>query len=373
MKQINHKTIIQFIKQEFVLCIATILAIVSCAFVPISKKYLDYIDFRVLSLLFCLMLIVAGFRSIGFFDVLSEKLFHFTHSIRSTVMVFLLLCFFGSMLITNDVALILFVPFSIFTLKKILSPHQFILLIILETLAANLGSMFTPIGNPQNLYIFSTYEMDLFSFFKTMFPYTAVSFLLLLASVFYFPKTVISEHQIQHPKTNLKKYAFRYVCFTALFFITLTTVLRITPFWLTLIICIFITFFINRKLFSMVDYCLLLTFIALFIFVGNMGQIPWIQNTMGTLVSGNEIPVSIALSQGISNVPATLLLSQFTENGGKLLVGVNLGGLGTLIASMASLISYKFYVKEKESRGFTYFLLFSLLNVGFLTTLLLFC
>jgi Na+/H+ antiporter NhaD/arsenite permease-like protein len=369
MHSVSKKSIFKFLKQEFVLVIATLLAIISCFFVPVSKAYLDYIDFRVLSLLFCLMLIVAGFRSVGFFYVLSEKLFHFAHTIRSSALVFILLCFFSSMLITNDVALILFVPLSIFSLKHLLTKKQLILLIVFETIAANLGSMFTPIGNPQNLYIFSTYQMNIVSFFKTMFPYTAISFLLLLVSTLLFPKTAITDKMITHTGKDLKKYAFQYLFLSLLFFLTITTVVRITPFEITLTACSFVLFFVNRKLFLQVDYCLLGTFIALFIFVGNMGQISFIQDTINRVVVNNEVLTSILLSQIISNVPATLLLSHFTQNSTALLVGVNLGGLGTLIASMASLISYKFYVKEKESSGFLYFLIFTLFNILFLGVL----
>lgn len=373
MNRLSKGTILTIIKQEFVLIIALILAIISCFFVPPSKHYVNYIDFRVLALLFCLMLIVSGFRSIFFFDILSEKLFHFTHTIRSTVLLFILLCFFSSMLITNDVALILFVPFSIFSLKEFLKGRLLIFLIVLETLAANLGSMFTPIGNPQNLYIFSTYKMNVFSFFQIMFPYTGLSLVLLFFTIFLFPKSLISGNKVMNSGKSLSKYAFQYLCFSLLFLLTLTTVIRITPVEITLITCTFIVFFLNKKLFTKVDYSLLFTFVALFIFVGNMGQIEFIQETISGFVSGNEIKMSILISQVISNVPATLLLSHFTENSRALLIGVNLGGLGTMIASMASLISFKLYIKEKESRGISYFLWFTLFNVIFLLFFIILC
>ncbi|MCR5703769.1 MAG: citrate transporter [Eubacterium sp.] len=367
----NKQSMITFLKKEAVLVIATALALCSCIVVPPSKAYFNYIDFRVLSLLFCLMLIVAGFRSIYLFDILAEKLLKYAHTIRRASLMFILLCFWGSMVITNDVALILFVPFSIFTLKKYMSGRTFIFLIVLETLGANLGSMFTPIGNPQNLYIFSTYQMNPLIFFRTMFPYAGISFILLLLSAFLFPKTTIDTKEIKSLKRSLKPYAFSYLFYTVLFLFALATVIRIFSFEITLVICIIFVFVLNKRLFLQVDYYLLLTFIAFFIFVGNLGQISQIQNGIQSILQSHEIAVSILLSQIISNVPATLLLSHFTDNGIRLLIGVNLGGLGTLIASMASLISYKFYAKEKESRNLSYFLWFTCFNLVFLGILLL--
>ena len=364
----NKQSMITFLKKEAVLVIATALALCSCIVVPPSKAYFNYIDFRVLSLLFCLMLIVAGFRSIYLFDILAEKLLKYAHTIRRASLMFILLCFWGSMIITNDVALILFVPFSIFTLKKYMSGRTFIFLIVLETLGANLGSMFTPIGNPQNLYIFSTYQMNPLIFFRTMFPYAGISFILLLLSAFLFP---IDTKEIKSLKRSLKPYAFSYLFYTVLFLFALATVIRIFSFEITLVICIIFVFVLNKRLFLQVDYYLLLTFIAFFIFVGNLGQISQIQNGIQSILQSHEIAVSILLSQIISNVPATLLLSHFTDNGIRLLIGVNLGGLGTLIASMASLISYKFYAKEKESRNLSYFLWFTCFNLVFLGILLL--
>ena len=332
---------INYIKKDFVLIIAIMLAIASCFLVPISKKYIDYIDFRVLSLLFCLMIIVAGFRSVSFFDILSHKLFQLTHTVRSSALVFILLCYFTSMIITNDVALILFVPFSIYSIKNVLSHRHLIFLIVLETIAANLGSMFTPIGNPQNLFIFTNFKMSAMTFFTTMFPYSAISLVILMSSSILFPKTVIEDKITKNSDGIFKDNLNKYICFTALFILTITTVARITPALVSFMVCVIVITFIDPKLFRLVDYSLIFTFTALFIFVGNMGQITIVQNAIGDVVTDNEVLVSIFSSQFISNVPATLLLSNFTNNATSLLIGVNLGGLGTMIASMASLISYK--------------------------------
>lgn len=358
-----------FVKKEIVLVIATILAIFSCLFVPVNRNYINYIDFRVLALLFCLMAIVAGFRYVDFFYLLAEKMFAVTNNLRMVIIVFILLCFFGSMVITNDVALILFVPFSIFTLQHILSKREFIFLIVFETIAANLGSMFTPIGNPQNLYLYSAYGFDSATFFGTMAPYTYASFLLLILCCFIFPAKPMTQQIPTHNNSSDRKnisYVVHYIFYTALFILTILTVARIVPYQITLLVCIIVIAILNRSLFSSVDYCLLLTFVAFFIFVGNLGEISVVQKFMTRITSGNEVLSAIIASQFISNVPAALLLSGFTKNGIGLLIGTNLGGLGTLIASMASLISYKFYAKEKGSSISAYLLWFTLFNLVFL-------
>jgi len=360
----------KLIKDEIVLVIATILAILSCFFVPISTNYIDYIDLRVIALLFCLMLIVSGFRYVNFFNILANTLFKFASSLHTIALIFIMLCFFSSMLITNDVALILFVPFSIFVSKDFLNQKQFIIFIVLETIAANLGSMFTPIGNPQNLYLYSTYNMDLGHFFITMFPYTACAFIMLIASSFIFKNTPSINTVPKADNLTVKCVKLHYISYIVLFILTLATVVKAIPYQITFIVCIFVITIINPGLFAKVDYFLLLTFIAFFILVGNLGSIDTIREFITGMTDGNEVMTSIIASQFISNVPCALLLSCFTGNSTGLLVGTNLGGLGTIIASMASLISYKFYAKENNSNLPLYFVYFTIFNVIFLMILL---
>lgn len=370
-KKIFFKNLISFLKQETVLVVASILAIISCFFVTPSKQYLNYIDFRVLALLFCLMLIISGFRYIGFFALISKQLFSFIYTLRMAVFVFVLLCFFCSMLITNDVALILFVPLSLFMLKDFLTEKLTIFLLVFETLAANLGSMFTPIGNPQNLYIFSSYNFTILHFFQVMMPYTIISFVLLTICTLLFTNTPLKNDAIPTKRFVKDNLSLHYSCYLVLFLLVLLTVVRIIPYTITLSVCVIVIALLKPALFKKVDYYLLLTFTAFFIFVGNMGHIESIKNYITQLTQGNEITLCIVLSQFISNVPAALLLSDFTDNASSLLIGVNLGGLGTIIASMASLISYKFYTAEKKYRILPYFLWFTLFNIVFLSVLVL--
>lgn len=368
MNQISKK-IFKFIKTEFVLVISFLLALFSSTLVPVSTEYISYIDFRVLALLFCLMLIVSGFRSINFFHILSDKLLSLTHNVRSSAQILIIMCFFSSMLITNDVTLILFVPLTLYVLGDI-EKWQLILLISLETVAANLGSMTTPIGNPQNLFLFTKFNMNIYDFFMTILPYSLISFIALILSTFIFPKSDIDSNSALDIETT-DNILIKYMAYSVLFIVTIATVLRIIPYQATLIICVIAMLIFDYKLFKSVDYMLLLTFIFLFIFVGNLSNISFIKGSLSGILKSNAVGCSIVLSQFISNVPAAILLSDFSKDSMKLLIGTNVGGLGTLIASMASLISYKFFVKEKGNAT-KYLLWFTLINILFLGLLIVF-
>ena len=361
---------INYLKKEKVLSISWVLAIVTMFLVRPDKEYIDYVDVRVLALLFCLMLVVKGFQNIGLFDVLIQKAFGGVKGSRRLAQMLILLCFFLSMVITNDVALITFVPFAILALKLCHQEKIMIQVIVLQTIAANLGSMFTPIGNPQNLYLFSVSEMALGEFFGTMFPVTAVSLVLIMAATFLIPnqeiKIEISEEVDAAEKKEL-------IIYSVLFVLSLLVVFRVLEWIPVLIITIVVVLAIRKGvLLKQVDYALLLTFVGFFIFVGNLGRIPWFSNLLQQIISGREILVAAMFSQFLSNVPAALLLSGFTREFAGLLLGTNIGGLGTLIASMASLISYKLYAEEEGAQKGRYMAVFTLYNVIGLVVLLLF-
>lgn len=370
--------VIAFMKKETVLVAAFLLAAISAFFVKPSQAYLTYIDWRTLGILLSLMTVMAGLQENGFFDWIGRKLLEKTENTRQLVLVLVFLCYFFSMFITNDVALLTFVPFSILILgacgqEKILLP-----VVILQTLAANLGSMLTPIGNPQNLYLYQLSGMGVFEFIRVMFPYTVVSgFLILIVALAVTrkkEKTEVSLVQDKKVKKEEKQQGMQtgrkngvYLCF---FVLCLLVVARWIPFWMVLGLVLVTTLVIDRSVLGKVDYCLLLTFIGFFIFTGNMGQLPVVREGLQQFVSGKEVLTGVLASQCISNVPATLLLSGFTTDLKALLVGVNIGGLGTLIASMASLISYKIYVNHSSEKKGSYFLWFTIANVCFLVVLL---
>jgi len=360
-------SLMAFIKKETVFTIATILAIISAFFVHPSKEYIGYIDFRVLSILFCLMIIVAGLKEQWIFRRLAEKLTTLVQSSKGLEMILVLLCFFSSMVITNDVALITFVPFAMALMKGAGLENRIIRVITLETIAANLGSMLTPIGNPQNLYLYNLSGMSFGDFILHMLPLTAVSLLLLIVSVLIGKKEDIV---VSFEKSDSQINKMKLTVIIVLFVICMGTVARFVP-WQVSFACVLVTSLILfRNLFKDVDFFLLGTFTGFFIFIGNMQNIPSVSNMISHLITGKELAVSVISSQVISNVPASMLLAGFTDNYKALLYGVNIGGLGTLIASLASLISYKFYAVSKDSKKGQYLLTFSVWNVLFLVILI---
>ncbi len=356
------KKIKDFCKKEIVLIISFILAVCSAFLVKPNIGYIDYIDFKTLILLFCLMAVMAGLNSLGIFRLIAAKLLKFTKTSRSLCLVLSLLCFFSSMIITNDVALITFVPFSVIILNISQKKNLLIPLVTLETVAANLGSMVTPIGNPQNLYLFSSFNLSLEEFFKTLLPYALLSLVLTAFSALFFKKDTL---QIAEDNEYIKSNKILTAIYAVLFVISILTVFRVIPHAITLALTVLIILIFDRKTLLKADYSLLLTFTFLFIFIGNLKNIESVNNLLSNAVNGNELVAGIAASQIFSNVPAAILLSAFTSNISELLIGVNLGGLGTLIASMASLISFKYVVKEKVSAS-RYLAVFTGVNLVFL-------
>lgn len=360
--------ITNFVKKEIVFSIACLLAVVSCFAVKPSTDYISYIDFRTLSLLLALMLVVQGFKSCGLFDYLVNALIKKVKNKRQLAFMLVMLCFFSGMIITNDVALITFIPFSVALLSYVNDSRYSIYIIVLETIAANLGSMFTPIGNPQNLYLFSLSAMSIDEFLRLMLPYTALSFVLLAAGALLIKPVPLTD--VRHTSAESVTFSIKqFFLYVLLFCICLSTVLSLLDYKIMLAIVLICVIFFNRSLIIRADYILLLTFIAFFIFIGNMKNIPEVNHLLSTLVAGRECGISILSSQLISNVPAAMLLSGFTTGIKELIIGCNLGGLGTIIASMASLISFKFYGKMPDGSTGKYMLCFSIMNILFLIIL----
>lgn len=356
--------VIDFVKKEIVLIISFVLAIISMFFVPPSERYIDYIDQRTLGLLFCLMTIMAGLNRLGLFKLLAEKLVHKVHTIRGVTVTLVLLCFFISMIITNDVTLITFVPFTIILLEISHQKSKLIYIVTLETISANLGSMTTPIGNPQNLYLFSNYNMNIDEFIIAIIPYSVLSLVLLVVlSLFVGNESITVEKELNRVKDS--KNSFLPIMYGILFILALFSVFKILDYRVLLGVLLIAILSLDRITLIKVDYSLIFTFVFLFIFIGNLGNIEYIHNFLQGIIIGNEVWVGVLSSQIFSNVPASILLSKFTDNGSALLIGVNIGGLGTLIASMASLISFKFLQNEniKISR---YIIVFTFMNLVFL-------
>ena len=359
-------------KIDTVLCIAWILAIISTFFVHPSKEYLAYIDFRSLGILWGLMVIIQGLKENSVFDRIAGFLLSKVTKSWQLSAVLIFMCFFGSMLITNDVALITFVPFALMILHNCDREDMMIPTVVLQTVAANLGSMLTPIGNPQNLYLYGLTGISLIGFIKIMLPFSLVSAILLVLSLLIIPGREKSLSKNDRSSITRQFGSKRQIIiYAVLFAIALLTVVRILPWYVFAIIVLVIVGGMDYKILFRADYILLLTFIGFFIFTGNMGRIEVISSFLEKVLIGREFAISVALSQVISNVPATLMLSGFTSDYTSLLIGVNVGGLGTLIASMASLISYKAYSKEYQEKSGKYLLVFTAVNVVFLIALVL--
>ena len=354
------------IKNDTVLIIAFVLAIISSFFVKPSWDYLNYIDFTTLALLFCLMLIVNGLQSIKLFEQVAIYFLKKMKTTRQLDILLVGLCFFFSMFITNDVALITFVPLAIIVLKMLKMENRIVHVVVLQTIAANLGSMCTPIGNPQNLFLYTYFKMSLGDFLIAIIPFVLISFGLIAIHIVKKQDEKIKTPTLhQKDDTNIV-YLWIYLI---MFGLCLLSVLHlISIFYLLPIICLG-CFYLNKKTLIRVDYNLLLTFVGFFIFIGNLKNIDIISQFLSQLVANNEIAVSVICSQIFSNVPATILLSGFTKNVHDLLIGVNIGGLGTLIASMASLISYKYIARMYPEHKKEYFKMFTKYNIIYLVIL----
>lgn len=358
------RTVLNFIKKEIVLCVAGVLAIATAFVVHPSKAYIDYIDFKVLALLFALMLVVAGLRQMGVFTAIIRKLVAKVHTTRVIELILVFMPFFAGMVITNDVALITFVPFAIELLQMIGRSRDIVYIVVLQTIAANLGSMATPIGNPQNIFLFTAFDMNMGNFLGTMMPYVVLAMLILAVCVCVLKSETISVSEGADEEINITGWKLGILI--VVFAICIACVARVLDYRVMLAIAIVGILLVDAKLFLKADYILLITFVAFFIMIGNIRSIPEISSRLSEIVQGREVAAGILSSQVISNVPAAVLLSSFTDNGRELLAGVNIGGLGTIIASMASLISFRIYGGMEGAAKGKFMGVFTALNLLFL-------
>lgn len=365
--------IINIIKKQAVLTIALTAALISVFIIPPDAEYSEYLNVSVLIQLFCLMITVSGFRSTGLFEKITHFLADKSATARKTSFLLMNLCFFFSMLVTNDVALLTFVPLTIMVFADEKNPVTMIKAIVIETAAANLGSMMTPVGNPQNLYIYAEYNMSAGEFIKTMLPVGILSYIILALLNFLIPDTPVAlSEKNKSEKILSEKHNAEMISYSVMFILCLMAVFRIIPNYVCLAVSVIIPLIFRRELFKRVDYALLATFVCFFVFVGNIARIETVRNFFSMVINGRELIVSALLSQVISNVPAAVMLSGFTDNACQLLAGVNIGGLGTPVASLASLISYQLYSKSENSQSGKYLGFFSAVNFSMLALLLAF-
>ena len=362
------KGIFNFLKSNIVMTVALLAAVVTSCIIPPDSNYIGYFDFKTLTCLFCVLAVVCALKNIRFFYILARKIVEVCGNIRTCVLMLVYITFIGSMLIANDMALLTFLPLGYYVLTTTKQEKYMEVTFILQNIAANLGGMLTPFGNPQNLYLYSFFEIDNFEFMGIMAPCFVVAIVLitLCCLIFIKPERVV----LQKQKVNLPPQ--KTIIYLLLFAYSILIVFRGIPYWTGLIVIPLFLLFMDRDALKAVDYPLLLTFVFFFVFAGNMARIDVVREFFSYLLSKNTLVVSVLSCQVISNVPSAVLLSQFTNNYADLLVGVNIGGAGTLIASLASLITFREYAKHNPTKFKHYIVTFSLFNFGFLAVLTLF-
>ena len=364
-KFFSFQPIAAAVKNNAVTFIAMAAALITMFLVPPDGEYLGYFDFKTLTCLFCVLAVVCALKNIQFFYILAKKIVQLFKNARLAVLALVYITFIGSMLIANDMALLTFLPLGFFVLNATGKRKYMAFTYIMQNIAANLGGMLTPFGNPQNLYLYSYFNIPTLEFMQIMAPPFAVAVVLITVCCLIFVKPEplsVEDEQVSLP-------AWRTVVYLLLFTLSIVIVFRGIPYWIGLIIIPAALLFLDRKALKMVDYGLLLTFVFFFVFAGNMARIQPVRQVFSWLLEKSTLIFSVASCQVVSNVPSAILLSQFTDNYRELLLGVNIGGVGTLISSLASLITFREYTKRNPNKTGYYVLMFSAFNFAFLVLL----
>ena len=362
-----RERVLAFVKKNVVLDVAFLAALVTCFFVPLDRQYAAYFDLKTLTCLFCVLAVVCALKNIRFFYILAEEIVVLFRNTRLCVLALVYITFIGSMLIANDMALLTFLPLGYFVLSTTGKEKYMAFTFIMQNIAANLGGMLTPFGNPQNLFLYSKFNIPNGQFVSIMAPpfVLAVVMITVCCIIFVKPEPL----KVEDDKPHLP--VIRTEIYLALFLLSIVIVFRGIPYWIGLIVIPAALLLLDRKALTMVDYPLLLTFVFFFVFSGNMGRIPLVQQIFSGLLEKSTLLFSVLSCQLISNVPSAILLSQFTANYQDLLVGVNIGGTGTLIASLASLITFREYTRHNPGKVGSYIKQFTAFNFGFLGVLTL--
>ena len=359
---------VNFAKKNFVLVIAAVLALISCIIVKPDAEYLGYFDFKTLTCLFCTLAVICALKNIRFFTIVAKKIVKCAGNTRTLALSLVYITFIGSMFLANDMALLTFLPLGYISLSATGKEKYMAPIFIFQNIAANLGGMLTPFGNPQNLYIYTKFNIPTLEFMGIMVLPFILSIILFTLCCFFIPRESLDMICDDGEKTNPKKAAF----FLVLFALAILTVFRVVPYYICLPITFFAVLFVDKKALLKVDYPLLLTFVCFFLLAGNVSRIGVVNDFFASLLEKNTLLTAIGSCQVISNVPSAILLSEFTTNYKELLLGVNIGGVGTLISSLASLITFREYTSHVKGKTLSYLGLFTALNFGFLIILTLF-
>ena len=363
------KKVFGFLKRELMLTVSVLAAVAALIITPPSWELVSDIDWRTLGTLFMMLTVLEGFKKENIF----RPLLRLAGNIRSMVGLSLFLVFsvfFSSMFVTNDVSLIIFVPLTII-LFRAGGKERFILPVIsMENIAAVRGSLLTPFGSPQNLFIFGQSGVSALRFVSYMLPIWVISGVLLVGFVVLLYRKDICR------KTDIESFHFigewqawrrgKRIGYLIIFAVVILTIVTRTELWIWIVPAVAAAvFFIDRRILAMTDYVLLLTFFCFFIFSSSVARNEAISSFLRGAVANNEYVWSILLSQAISNVPAAIVLYPFAVNRGALLYGLDSAGLCTLIGSLASVINYRLYVREYPGNGKRFILVFTLVSLAF--------
>ena len=357
-----------FLRKNVVMLVALLAAVVTCFIVPPDKEYLGYFDVKTLTCLFCVLAVVCALKNIQFFYILAKKIVQCFRNARMSILALVYITFIGSMLIANDMALLTFLPLGYLVLSTTGKQKYMAFTFVIQNIAANLGGMLTPFGNPQNLYLYTKFAIPTGEFMMIMLLPFVVSVVLITVCCLIF----VRPEPLEVADEKVRLPLWRTVLYLALFALAIAIVFRGIPYQLGLVVIPAVLLFADRKALKMVDYPLLLTFVFFFVFSGNMARIDLVRQIFSGLLNKSTLLFSILSCQVISNVPSAILLSQFTENYRELLLGVNIGGVGSLIASLASLITFREYTAHNPGKTGYYMRVFTLFNLLFLVVLVLF-
>ena len=359
--------ILAFAKKNVVMLVAAAAALISCIFVPVDSAYASYFDLKTLSCLFCVLAVVCALKDVNFFYILARHVVKRFKTTRLCILALVYITFIGSMLIANDMALLTFLPLGYFVLSSTGKEKYMAFTFIMQNIAANLGGMLTPFGNPQNLYLYTKFGIPNLEFMGIMLPPFLLSITLITICCLF-----VKSEEVRVTDEIVHFSPWRTGVYLALFLLSILIVFRGIPYQIGLVVIPVALAFLDRKALAEVDYPLLFTFVFFFVFAGNMARIDWVKDFFSGLMQANPLVYSAISCQLISNVPSAILLSQFTDSYRELLVGVNVGGAGTLIASLASLITFREYLKHNRGKALYYIAMFSVFNFGMLAVLLAF-
>ena len=358
-----------FVKTNVVMLIAALAAIVTSVIIPPDKEYIGYFDFKTLACLFSVLAVVCALRNIRFFYTLAKAIIRRFRNAKICILALVYITFIGSMLIANDMALLTFLPLGYFILHATGKEKYMAFTFIMQNIAANLGGMLTPFGNPQNLYLYTKFNIPDLEFVSIM----LIPFIVSMALITFFCLVFVKSEPLEIEERAASLPVMRTLVYLLLFALSILIVFRLIPYYVGLIVIIVSLLFLDRLALRQVDYGLLFTFVFFFIFSGNMARIGVVRDFLSMLLEKNTLVFSALSCQFISNVPSAILLSQFTDNYRHLLLGVNIGGVGTMISSLASLITFREYSKQSPGHTAMYILKFSIFNFAFLGILILVC